>query len=51
MAAVCTPSPKKKLRREVAPRTDWAQTMSVFTKFQPGLGHDGVGRLAKALAV
>lgn len=36
LEVVVTPEPKKKKDR-------WAVAMSVFAKFEPGLGHDGVG--------
>jgi len=41
-AAVVTPQPKKS--KDVPPgEAKWKNAMSIFRKFEPGLGHDGTG--------
>jgi len=42
--AVVTPDTDLVTRKKTkAAKTDWRFAMSIFSKFQPGLGHDGVG--------
>lgn len=42
-AAVVTPHDKKKKAEPTAEEKKWKNAMSIFRKFEPGLGHDGTG--------